>query len=113
MCAPERSDRPTASASSWSVASATCSGVWNRPGVDDLEPRVPQGAGDHLGAAIVAVQAGLGDDDAVASQHSFLPPEPVVDDEARGGDMLGPACRKPGEKVRWCATAVSATPTSS
>ena len=31
MCAPEWQDRPTASASSWIVVSAICSGVWCRP----------------------------------------------------------------------------------
>ena len=46
-------------------------------GVDHLEPGVPQRPGDDLGAAIMAVQAGLGDDDAVASLHRFLPPRPV------------------------------------
>ena len=52
-------------------------GRLEQAGVDDLEARVAQRAGDHLGAAIVAVQAGLGDDDAVASLHPFLPPRPV------------------------------------
>src|SRR5262249_52725217 len=31
MCAPERIERPTASASSWIAVSAICSGVWWRP----------------------------------------------------------------------------------
>ena len=31
MWAPERIDRPTASASSWMTVSAICSGVWCRP----------------------------------------------------------------------------------
>ena len=31
QCAPDRTDRPTASASSCSAVSATCSGVWNKP----------------------------------------------------------------------------------
>jgi hypothetical protein len=31
MWAPERIDRPTASASSWMVVSTICSGVWCRP----------------------------------------------------------------------------------
>jgi hypothetical protein len=30
------------------------------PGVDDLHPRVPQDAGDDLGAAIVAVESDFG-----------------------------------------------------
>ena len=35
-----------------------------QPGVDDLHPRVAQRAGDDLRAAVVAVEARLGDDDA-------------------------------------------------
>jgi hypothetical protein len=31
MCAPDRTDRPTASASSWTTVSTICSGVWWRP----------------------------------------------------------------------------------
>ena len=31
MCAPERIERPTASASSWITVAAICSGVWCRP----------------------------------------------------------------------------------
>ena len=69
MCAPESTDSPTASASSCSAASATCSGRLEQARVDDLEPRIAQGPCDHFGAPIVSVQPGLGDDDAVASQH--------------------------------------------
>ena len=64
MCAPERIDSPTASASSWMTVSTICSGVWCRPGVDDLHAGVAQRAGDDLRAAVVPVEAGLGDDDA-------------------------------------------------
>ena len=32
-------------------------------GVDDLEAFVAEAAGEHLGAAVVAVEAGLGDED--------------------------------------------------
>src|SRR5256886_7154484 len=42
-------------------------------GVDDLEPGVTQRAGDHLRAPVVAVEAGLGDDDAVAPLHGVNP----------------------------------------
>jgi hypothetical protein len=31
MCAPDRIERPTASASSWMTVAAICSGVWCRP----------------------------------------------------------------------------------
>ena len=64
MCAPERIERPTASASSWITVSTICSGRLVQPGVDDLHAGVAQRAGDDLGAAVVAVEAGLGDDDA-------------------------------------------------
>ena len=33
-------------------------------GVDHFHAGIAQGAGDHLGAAVVAVEAGLGDQDA-------------------------------------------------
>jgi len=38
-------------------------------GVDDLETVVPKGPRDHLGAPIVAVEAGLCDHDAVRAVH--------------------------------------------
>ena len=41
-------------------------------GVDDLEPRVAQGAGDDLGAAIVAVEAGLRDQDSQRAIYFWL-----------------------------------------
>ena len=31
MCAPDSTERPTASASSWMAVSTICSGVWCRP----------------------------------------------------------------------------------
>ena len=40
-------------------------------GVDDLEAGVSQGAGDHLGASVVAIETRLGHDDAVATVHSL------------------------------------------
>ena len=38
-------------------------------GVDDLEPGVPEGPGDDLGAAVVPVQAGLGDYHSIRALH--------------------------------------------
>ena len=38
-------------------------------GVDDLHAGVAQRASDHLGAAIMTVQTGFGDDDADATGH--------------------------------------------
>ena len=40
-----------------------------QPGVDDLEPGVAEGPGDHLGAAVVPVQAGFGDDHSIGALH--------------------------------------------
>ena len=70
MWAPESTDSPTASASSCRTASATISGRLEQPGVDHLEPGVAQGPGDHLDAPVVAVEAGLGDDDSIRAQHA-------------------------------------------
>src|SRR5262249_7801249 len=61
-------------------------GRLEEPGVDDLEPGVAQGPCDHFGPPIMSVQPGLGDDDALASQHrltvatdaSWPPLEPAV-----------------------------------
>ena len=69
MCAPERIEMPTASASSWIAVSTICSGVSVEPGVDDLHPGVAKRAGDDLGAAIVPIEARLGDDDADLPCH--------------------------------------------
>ena len=68
--APDSSDRPTASASSCSAACDDLLGRLVQAGVDDLEAGVAQRPGDHLGASVVAVEAWLGDDDAVAAIHS-------------------------------------------
>ena len=38
-------------------------------GVDDLEPGVAQRAGDDLGAAVMAVEAGLGDEHSESASH--------------------------------------------
>ena len=64
LCAPLMIERPTPSTSSWTAALAIISGVWWRPGVDHLEPRVAQGARDDLRAAVVTVESGLGNQDA-------------------------------------------------
>jgi len=61
LWAPERMERPTTSTSSWTAAEAIISGVWRRPVVNDLHAGVAKGAGDDFGAAVVAVEAGLGD----------------------------------------------------
>src|SRR5262249_35138142 len=42
-----------------------------QPGVDDVEAGVAQGAGDDLDAAVVAVEADLGEDD--ANRHDTAP----------------------------------------
>ena len=38
-------------------------------GVDDLEALVAQGAGDDLGPSVMAIQAGLGNDDSIGALH--------------------------------------------
>ena len=43
-------------------------------GVDHLETRVAQRAGDDLGAAVMAVETGLGDDGALAGCAIRTPP---------------------------------------
>ena len=67
--APDSSDSPTPSASSWRTVSAICSGVWCKPGVDDLEPVIAKRSRDGLGTAVVAIKAGLRDDDSVGAFH--------------------------------------------
>ena len=69
MCAPDRSDSPTASASSCSAGLGDLLGRLVQAGVDDLEAGVAQGPGDDLGAPVVAVETGLGDDDSIAALH--------------------------------------------
>ena len=46
-----------------------CSGVWCKPGVDDLETGVTQGPRDDFGPTIMAIQAGLGDYDSIRAFH--------------------------------------------
>ena len=69
MWAPESSDRPTASASSWSDGLGDLLGRLVQTGVDDLEAGVAQRPGDDLGPPVVTVEAGLGDDDSVRPVH--------------------------------------------
>ena len=64
------------------------------PGVDDLHPGVAQGLRHHLGPAIVAVQAGLGDQD--AHQHDAGLARPSVTalppTDGAAGSCDGPRC---------------------
>ena len=39
--------------------------------VDNLHPRIPQGASDNFGATVMTVETGLGDDDADFSHLDF------------------------------------------
>jgi hypothetical protein len=59
MCAPERIETPMASASSWMAGLDHLLGGLVEAGVDDLHPGVAQGAGDDLGAPVVAVEPDL------------------------------------------------------
>ena len=72
MCAPDSTDSPTASASSWMAVSTICSGRLVQAGVDDLHAGVAQGPGHHLRPAVVAVQAGLGDHDPYPRSHGIV-----------------------------------------
>ena len=69
MCAPDSTDRPTRVGVLLQRRLRHELGRLEQAGVHDLEPRVAQGPCDHFGPPIVSVQPGLGDDDAVASQH--------------------------------------------
>ena len=62
MCAPDRIDSPTTSTSSWSAAVDDHLGRLAKAGVDDLEPLVTEAARQHLRAAVVPVEPGLGDE---------------------------------------------------
>ena len=67
LCAPDRIDKPITSASSCSAAATICSGVCRRP-VNHLHAGAAQRA-RYLGAAIVPVQARLGDHHASFGLH--------------------------------------------
>ena len=72
LCAPERIDRPMTSASSCSAADDDLLGRLAQAGVDHLHAGVAQRAGDHLGAPVVAVEAGLGDHDSDLLHSAML-----------------------------------------
>ena len=63
MCAPERIDRPIDVGVLLERSGDDLLGRLAQARVDDLHAGVAQRARDHLGAAIVPVEAGLGDDD--------------------------------------------------
>ena len=63
MCAPDRLDSPSTAASSWRTAPKDRVGRLEDPGVDDLHAGVAQRPRDHLGPAVVAVEARLREDD--------------------------------------------------
>jgi hypothetical protein len=65
-------------------------------GVDDLHAGVPQRSGDHLGAAVVAVQPRLGDDD--SSRVELPPPEQsaITRPNLRPRKLFGAASAGPG-----------------
>ena len=73
-----------------------------QPGVDDLEAGVAQRAGDHLGAPVVAVEAGLGDDDSVSATHevAILGGCPRTPSRRRGTPTSRAATRSRGRATR-------------
>ena len=64
MCAPDMIDSPTASTASCTRRGRDHLGRLVQAGVDDLVAGVGERARDDLGAAVVAVEPGLGDEDA-------------------------------------------------
>ena len=64
LWAPERMLRPMQSTSSWTGSVDDHLRGLAEAGVDDLHAGVAEGAGDDFGAAVVAVESGLGDEDA-------------------------------------------------
>ena len=62
MCAPDRIDRPDDVDVLLERGRRDHLGRLAKPGVDDLEALVAQAPGEHLGAAVVAVEPGLGDE---------------------------------------------------
>ena len=71
MCAPDKQREPDRVGVFLERRFGDLTRRLEQAGVDDLEAGVAQRPGDHLGATIVSVQPGLGNDDAVASQHSL------------------------------------------
>ena len=57
---PESRLTPSTSTSSWTAAVTTSSGRAVQAGIDDVHAGVAQRAGDHLHAAVVAVEPDLG-----------------------------------------------------
>ncbi len=62
LCAPDKMLRPMTSTSSCNDAFDDHFGSLAQAGVDDFHSGVAQCARDDLGAAIMAVEAGLGDE---------------------------------------------------
>jgi hypothetical protein len=89
MWAPESSERPTPVGVLLQDRLGHLLGRLAEPRVDDLEAGVTQGSRDHLGTPVVAVEAGLGDHDAVVALHEWIlgtcPPAVPKRHAARGG----------------------------
>ena len=85
-----------ASASSWIGGLDDLLRRLVQPGVDDLHAGVAQRAGDDLGAAVVTVQTGLGDDDADAAGAGHVASQRAssgsVGEYAPMSDLLRLAC---------------------
>ena len=70
MCAPERIEMPDGVGVLLDHRGDDLLGRLVEAGVDHLHARVAQRPGDDLGAAVVAIEAGLGDDDTDGPTHS-------------------------------------------
>ena len=104
MWAPERTDRPDGVGVLLDGRLDDLLGRLVQAGVDDLHAGVAQGPGDDLGAAVVAVQPGLGHDDAQGALAGLLAHEPqtTASPDRRGrrappGPVPGPG---PGPSAR-------------
>ena len=103
MWAPERTERPM-------PADVLLDGRLDdllrglvEPRVDDLAPGVAQGAGDHLGAAIVAIEAGFCDEDPTGHAGTRGYPTRRPDPPGAGSD---PFQRRPGQQQPLAAPLV-------
>jgi len=84
MWAPDRIERPTTSTSSCKAAVTIISGS-GAGRVDDLETLVAQAAREHFGAAVVAVEAGLRNQDLDRAFAHGADDSAAVPAGARGG----------------------------
>ena len=69
MCAPEEQRQPDGVGVFLDRRLDDLLGRLVQPGVDDFEAGVAQSASDHLGAAVMPVEPGLGDHNTIRTFH--------------------------------------------